>query len=129
MLEIVVAAAVLGLLIAAWVIGKRPRESADQKSSTGKRAATLLLRIQTLVPLPLFVWDTLTSVDPTQNRVPPYSGTIIFYAALLGEMLTIPIIGMWLWYGKGKQRVIGVVVSILCALFIIILVMVGGATA
>lgn len=127
--EIVAASAVLGLLIAAWIIGRRPRTSADQKPSTGKRTAILLLRIQTLVPLPLFALGNMISVDPTQHRSPPYSGTIILYAALLGEVLTIPIIGMWLRYGQGKQRVIGVAMSIVCALFIILLVVIDTATA
>ena len=129
--QTVVAAAMLGLLITAWVIGRLPRESADQKPSSGRRAAILLLRIQTLVPLPLFALDNLISVDPTQQQflLFHWSSRIIFYLALLGEVLIIPVIWMWVRYGHGKRRVIGVLTSVLCALLILLLVAVSAATA
>lgn len=127
--QILLAAAALGLLISAWVIGRRSTKTVDEKQPRGRQAATILLRIQTLIPLPLFAWDNLASVDPMQHRFPLDPGRIIFSLALLGEVLTVPIVWMWVRYGQDKQRVIGVLTSVLCALFIILLVMVAVATA
>lgn len=125
--NIMVAAAILGLFVGAWIIGKGPHTGADQKPSTGKRVAILLLRIQTFIPLPIFAWINMHSVDPRQNRLPAYYETSIFYLVLTGVVLTVPVIVLWGLYGKGKQRVIGGVMSVLCVLFIIFLAMIGGA--
>jgi hypothetical protein len=128
--QTLLAAAVLGILIAAWAIGRRSRKSIDQKPSPGRRTAIILLRLQALLPLPSFVFDNLDQRFLELHSFGSIgSGSIVFFSALLGEVLTVPVIWMWVRYGEGKERVIGVSTSVLCALLILLLVMIGGATA
>ncbi len=124
--------AILGLPVVAWVLGRRSRKDADQKQTAGRRAALILLRIQTLLPLPYFVFDNLFSAASTASpsalqQFLARSVPIVFSSAILGEVLTIPVVWMWIRYGQGKERVISVLISVLSALFILLLVMVGGA--
>jgi hypothetical protein len=125
--QTVLTVVVLGFPIAVWAVGGRSQKGANQKQSAGRRAAVILLGIQTLLPLAPFSYDMLTQVGSAP--IIPWSGQIIFFSALLGEVLTIPLIWMWVRYGLGKERWIGGLISVLCALFILLLVMVGGATA